>query len=327
MAAGGWWQESARWLGLGPLFEPVDPESAAAVERAQYGVPYVQKRLWLAYVLWGTTGVFGGHRVYLERLPSAFAMALTGGGAGVWWLVDAFKLRGMVERFAAEQQRRHDAGEPPVGFDDLPAASAMPAAPPTSLPTLGKAGLALDAAALWLFAYLVVASSKAMGLKEPVLVLVTITALSLAGPMFNGVRSLPFIAQVLHLHYALTRFYHHYGIARSRAVWLRPLALAVLAPFSRRVRTEGRIYMELSAVFTVLSLALWIVRSVFIGLSFPHPKDWVFTNIKIFITLYLFVGPVLATMARLDITAGPRVVRGMAAWCLFLVAYYLLASA
>ncbi len=56
-----------------------------------------RKSLSSAYVLWLFTGLIGGHRYYLGRPGSGFLMTITLGGVGIWWIIDAFLVPGMVE--------------------------------------------------------------------------------------------------------------------------------------------------------------------------------------------------------------------------------------
>jgi TM2 domain-containing membrane protein YozV len=66
----------------------------------------------VAYVLWFFLGLLGGHRFYLGRVGSGVVMlvlSITFFGlliTGVWWLVDAFLIPGiMKERRDALRQR------------------------------------------------------------------------------------------------------------------------------------------------------------------------------------------------------------------------------
>jgi hypothetical protein len=73
---------------------PVAPSilaQSASVESRQ------PKSMATAYALWLLLGLLGGHRYYLGRTKSAVLMTLTLGGVGVWWLIDAFLLPGMVK--------------------------------------------------------------------------------------------------------------------------------------------------------------------------------------------------------------------------------------
>jgi len=49
-----------------------------------------------AYLLWLVLGLIGGHRYYLGRPGTGFLMTITFGGLGVWWVLDAFLIPGML---------------------------------------------------------------------------------------------------------------------------------------------------------------------------------------------------------------------------------------
>lgn len=55
------------------------------------------KSMSTAYILWLVTGLVGGHRYYLGRPATGFLMTITLGGFGVWWMVDAFLIPGMLD--------------------------------------------------------------------------------------------------------------------------------------------------------------------------------------------------------------------------------------
>lgn len=62
-----------------------DSLQAASVQPARINTP----ALWL---LWLFTGVLGGHRYYLGNIGVGIIQTLTGGGFGIWWLIDAFAM-------------------------------------------------------------------------------------------------------------------------------------------------------------------------------------------------------------------------------------------
>ncbi len=55
-----------------------------------------RRSMLMAYLLWGFLGVFGIHRFYLGRPISGVIWLLTGGLAGIGWLVDVFLTYYMV---------------------------------------------------------------------------------------------------------------------------------------------------------------------------------------------------------------------------------------
>ncbi len=50
-----------------------------------------------AYLIWLFLGVFGGHRYYVGDIGIGIAMTLTGGGGGIWFLIDAFFIGKRIE--------------------------------------------------------------------------------------------------------------------------------------------------------------------------------------------------------------------------------------
>jgi TM2 domain-containing membrane protein YozV len=50
------------------------------------------------WLIWFFFGGLGGHRYYLGRIGSGIAMTLTLGGFGIWALIDAFFINGMLAK-------------------------------------------------------------------------------------------------------------------------------------------------------------------------------------------------------------------------------------
>lgn len=69
----------------------------AAAQLASLGPPRY-KSASVAAILWLFLGLLGGHRYYLGLARSGAWQTLTLGGFGVWWLLDLFRLGGMVRR-------------------------------------------------------------------------------------------------------------------------------------------------------------------------------------------------------------------------------------
>ena len=55
-----------------------------------------RKSVATTWILWLLLGWFGAHRFYLGRIGTGIAMLLTLGGLGIWWIVDAFLISGML---------------------------------------------------------------------------------------------------------------------------------------------------------------------------------------------------------------------------------------
>lgn len=58
-----------------------------------------------AWLLWLFTGGIGGHRYYMGDIGYAVAMTLTLGGLGIWSLIDAFLINGVIDKKNEEVER------------------------------------------------------------------------------------------------------------------------------------------------------------------------------------------------------------------------------
>ena len=58
---------------------------------------YKKKSKGIAYLIWLFLGVFGGHRYYVGDIGIGIAMTLTGGGGGLWFLIDVFFIGKRIE--------------------------------------------------------------------------------------------------------------------------------------------------------------------------------------------------------------------------------------
>lgn len=70
-----------------------------AVNRYVHRIRYQPAIAWL---LWICGGIFGFHRFYIGQVGRPMLMAVTLGGVGVWWIIDAFLLPGMIRKANAE---------------------------------------------------------------------------------------------------------------------------------------------------------------------------------------------------------------------------------
>ena len=52
----------------------------------------------VAWFFWLCGGLLGFHRYYLGQLGTGLLMTCTLGGFGVWWIIDAFLLPGMLRK-------------------------------------------------------------------------------------------------------------------------------------------------------------------------------------------------------------------------------------
>jgi hypothetical protein len=81
-----------------PFPSSVLPVAPSIMARAAAPEAVKPKSTGLAYLVWLLLGLVGGHRYYLGRPKTAFLMTITFGGVGLWWLIDAFLIPGMIRQ-------------------------------------------------------------------------------------------------------------------------------------------------------------------------------------------------------------------------------------
>ncbi len=222
---------------------------------------YPRKRTALAYLLWLFLGLFGAHRIYLDRVWTGVAMLLTGGGLGLWWLVDGFLLRDMVARYNVNQRSREKLGLPPLSLDFMPSIDPSElAAPPAWAGPRGRRGhrsllrLAGDAAVLGLAGVALGAASRSTGNIEAVVAIGGLLVAINLGPALVPYHDAFGVGELLRWSYRLRLFYHHHGPGSVLSRLLRPVVGFLFAPFRKVNRGEAKLYLRLGGVFVVLFL-------------------------------------------------------------------------
>lgn len=222
---------------------------------------YPRKRKAIAYGLWLVLGLFGAHRIYLDRVWTGVAMLLTAGGAGVWWLMDAFLLPDMVSRYNVNQRSREKLGLPPVSLEFMPSTdvSSLVERPGWdegrrrgTVPMLLR--LAGDAAVLLLAGGALGAASRSTGnIEAAVAIGALLVALNL-GPALVPYHETLGVGELLRWSYRLRLFYHHHGPGSVLSRLLRPIVGFLFAPFRKMNRGEVKLYLRLGGVFVALFL-------------------------------------------------------------------------
>lgn len=222
---------------------------------------YPRKRKAIAYGLWLVLGLFGAHRIYLDRVWTGVAMLLTGGGAGVWWLIDAFLLSDMVSRYNVNQRSREKLGLPPVSLEFMPSTdvSSLVERPGWdegrrrgTVPMLLR--LAGDAAVLLLAGGALGAASRSTGNVEAAVAIGALLVALNLGPALVPYHETLGVRELLRWSYRLRLFYHHHGPGSVLSRLLRPIVGFLFAPFRKMNRGEVKLYLRLGGVFVALFL-------------------------------------------------------------------------
>jgi TM2 domain-containing membrane protein YozV len=261
---------------------------------------YPRKRQLLARALWLFTGFLGGHRFYLERTGTGILMLLTGGGAGIWWFVDFFLLRGMVRAFNTEQENRQLTGLPPVALDFMPPTwRAETTHPPTwATKRSGRARLAGDVAVLLVAGSALGAVSASTGNFEGIVAILAIIAITNLGARWHGLAHLPLLRGLDLWSHRLRLYYHSNDPGGPISLLLRPVVGLWAAAFRKRARAEVRLYLELGAVFAILFTLADLGEVVVISggdfnISFGGLAG---DMVQTFVSIYAFAAPIGAVL-------------------------------
>ncbi|HSG90628.1 MAG TPA: TM2 domain-containing protein [Pseudomonadales bacterium] len=261
---------------------------------------YPRKRRALAFLLWLLTGIFGGHRYYLDRTATALAMTVTAGGALLWWIVDAFLIGAMVDACNAEQARREREGLPPVALSFMPplGTTALPAEPAWIARRRGHGRLFGDLCLLMLAGSSAGAISSATGTYEPIVVIVALGAIILLGARWDALATIPVLRGFDRWSHRLRLFYYVNDPGGPLRLLFRPIVGLVTAPLRRRARAEAWLYLQLGLVFTVLFTGLDLLQAISfdddgVGL---HPLDLLGDLVLTFTTIYGFAAPIGAVL-------------------------------
>ncbi len=299
---------------------------------------YRRKDLRIARIIWALGGFLGLHRFYLGRVVSGILMLCTAGGLLVWWIVDAFKLKEMVQALNDEQDRRQAAGLPPVDMDFVPVASPevlrdypdwaqqrlFPKGKP--LPAYRKFWeLLADVLAVMFFGFVLGAVTESTGYNTAAWAVFAILLMINFVDYLIPVHHWPVARGMIHWDYKLRLFYQFNEPGRRWKLYFRPLIGLFYAPFNRKARTEVLLYLELGSVFILGR----ILMSLFLGDSWVMMKNfdfegflgnWLEGTILGFFTVYGFVAPIGAIMMKHILLRRPNYVR----WGLSLVIMYFL---
>ncbi len=230
----------------------VAPDFSEAVVADLYR--YTEKRPALALFICVTTGIFGGHRFYLNQPASAFAMLFSLGGGIVWWIVDMFRVGDMVRRYNKDQRERRAQGLPPRALSFMPPLDGkpLPARPHWAKHRDRRGQITGGAIVLFIAGFGLGTVSSATGNPEAIVAVFALIAITLVGARWPALATLPLLrgfdrwSHRLRLYYFITDPGGLFNLA------LRPIAHIFAAPWRKRAWAEVRLYLELGAWFTIL---------------------------------------------------------------------------
>ena len=299
---------------------------------------YPHKNQKIARILYILGGFLGIHRFYLGQTGYGILMLFSVGGAFIWWIVDGFKLKKMVDDYNQEQDARQAKDLPPIGMDYVPVATPdalldYPSWADNRLQYNGKpqsrrrlhGEVFADFLALMFFGFVLGAIASDTGYRMGVWAVVTILLMINFVDNFIPLHQWPIVKGMIRWDYRLRLFYHFNEPGRRWQLYFRPIIGLFYAPFNQKARSEVLLYLELGSVFIaaralfgLLGGETWTLISSFDIEGFIG--SWVQGTILGFFTIYGFAAPIGAIMMKHVLLRRKNYVR----WGLSLVALFFL---
>ncbi|MDP5053272.1 MAG: TM2 domain-containing protein [Congregibacter sp.] len=275
-----------------------DADFSRAVLEDLYRYPL--KRQEVAWILWALTGLFGGHRFYLDRPATALAMAVTAGGGLIWWVVDLFYIAEMVRSFNSDQSQREQTGQPPRALSFMPPSRGMvlPPRPEWIVKRGGRARLYGDVIVLVLAGISVGAIASSSGNFEPVIAIVALSAITLLGARWDALATIPMLRNFDRWSHRLRLYYYVNDPGGPLTLFFRPLLGLITAPFRKRARAEAWLYLQIGLWFTIIFTGMDLLQAVTIdadGISI-HPLNFLGDVAITLVSIYAFAAPIGAIL-------------------------------
>ncbi len=317
-------------------YQDLDDQIHDQLVRELHTYPVKNQRL--TRIIWLIGGIFGLHRFYLGQVLYGILMLCTAGGALIWWIIDGFNLRKLVDAYNTEQQARESDDRPPIGMDYVPVATPdalldYPAWGQSRLFPKGVAQtgrrrffeLAADFFALMFFGFVLGAITGDTGYNSAAWAVVAVVLMINFVDYLIPLHDWPVAKGMVHWDYRLRLFYHFNEPGRRLKLYIRPLLGILYAPFDRKARAEVLLYLELGSIFVAGRLFTGLVWgdmwTMITALDFESFfSNWVEGVILGFFTIYGFAAPIGAILMKHVLLRRQNYVR----WGLSLVVLYFL---
>jgi TM2 domain-containing membrane protein YozV len=261
---------------------------------------YPPKHKGIAFVLWAITGLFGGHRFYLDRPGTGLFMLFSGGGAAIWWIVDAFLIKKMILAFNEEQAQRQRDGLPPKALDFMPPlrGAMLPPVPAWYANRAGRKRLLGDILVLALAGFAVGALASNSGNFEAVITIVVLSAITLLGARWDALAEIPVLRSLDRWSHRLRLFYFVNDPGGPLVLFFRPIVGLISAPFRKKARAEAWLYLQFGGWLTIIFTGLNAVQLTGIATADfgLHPLNLLGDMATTFVSIYAFATPIGAIL-------------------------------
>ena len=257
---------------------------------------YRMKDVRVAWALWLVTGLMGGHRLYVGKIATGLLMLATGGGGGVWWLFDAFRVKRMVEARNTKQAEREAEGLPSLEMAFMPALPTradLEGPPWWADRRQGRVRLVGDAVVLIIAGSLLGAPTVSRGDFEAMAAVIALVAITIFGARWDP--TLPLLRDLDRWSDRLRLYYRFNDPGGPLSLMFRPILGPVTAWARKRARAEVRLYLQLGAVFTIGFTLLDVLQAMGGGNGF-QATAFIGDLFVTFFTVYAFTTPIGAVL-------------------------------
>ena len=259
---------------------------------------YRPKREGIAYPLWLLTGIFGGHRFYLDRPGTGLLMLLTVGGAGLWWVADVLLIPRMVRKFNEDQARRRFLGLPPRQLAFMPAkGETLPPEPHWAAKRRTRVRLVADATVMMLAGGSMGAFARGFGIYEPIIAVLALIAITLLGTRWAALSNLPILRGFDRWAHRLRLFYYTNDPGGALSLAFRQV-LAAFAILRRRRRAEAKLYLQFGVWFTIIFTVFDLIEAGIGGPGGFNPGSLMMDYFQTFFATYAFAAPIGAILNK-----------------------------
>jgi TM2 domain-containing membrane protein YozV len=261
---------------------------------------YPPKHKGIAFALWAITGLFGGHRFYLDRPGTGLLMLFSGGGGLIWWIVDAFLIKKMVLSFNQDQVQRQTDGLPPKALDFMPPlrGATLPPVPAWVARRGGQKRLWGDVIVLALAGIAIGALAANTGNFEAVITIVVLSAIILLGARWDALAEIPVLRSLDRWSHRLRLFYFVNDPGGPLVLFFRPIVGLLTAPFRKKARAEAWLYLQFGGWLTIIFTGLNAVQLTGIATADfgIHPLNLLGDMAITFVSIYAFATPIGAIL-------------------------------
>ena len=274
-------------------------------------------------------GPLGAHRFYLGFFWTGALMLVSLGGGLIWWIVDLWRLRRLVDDSNALEQKREDNGLPPRGMGFMPPRGdlRLDARPIWAQRRAGPKRAIGSAVLLAILGFVLGRVSRTLEFYEPAVVLSLFVLVSLVASRVTGLRSIPVLNALVRWVHRLRLFYHTVDPGGVWTVVSRPVLGILVAPWRPRIRAEIRLHLQMGGFVVLLFSALDVLELMRGGGFLAGVVHLVTQVFQTLICTYLLVAPATALITtQLLLEARDVVIWALSAAVLVTLAVGLFAS-